>query len=344
MKLGLIARGDDGGLGNMTWEFFRHLTPDRTLVIDLGARGRGPTHPERFPGAVVNAGMDHEIDESLIRRFCDGLDVVYSAETFYRDSFTAIARSVGCATVLHAMPELFRRDHAAPDAVWVPTPWQLRRMPAETLVIPVPVARDRSAFRQRDRAVTFLHPAAPAFHDRNGRRAFVDALAEVESPITAILAGGDKPPPIRTETVTVDWRPEPTVDYWALYAEADVLVLPRRYAGLSLPMQEALSSGMALIASDLSPQNHWRPFPGHLVRATVSHEVRMVGGSFPVHNVAPIALARAIDALASDPDGVVASSQRADRIAESLDWADWASEYRSRLEWVAERRGHPLAG
>lgn len=337
MKLGLIARADDGGLGNMTWEFFRHMEPDRTLVIDLGARGRGPAHLDRFPGAVVNVGMDHEIDEGLIRRFCDGLDVVYTAETFYRDSFTAIARSVGCATVLHAMPELFRRDHAAPDAVWVPTPWQLRRMPADTSVVPVPVARDRVTYRQRVTAATFLHPSAPAFHDRNGRRIFIDALAEVHSDITAILAGGEKPPPIRTETVKVEWWPHPTVDYWAPYGEADVLVLPRRYAGLSLPIQEATSSGMAIIASDLSPQNHWRPFPGLLVPATVTHEVRMVGGVFPVHCVTPIALARAIDSLATDPALTAEASLRADRIAESLDWENWVDEYRTRLGWVAER-------
>jgi glycosyltransferase involved in cell wall biosynthesis len=40
-----------------------------------------------------------------------------------------------------------------------------------------------------------------------------------------------------------------------LYASFDVLILPRRYGGLCLPMSEALASGLPVIMSNTSPND-----------------------------------------------------------------------------------------
>ena len=37
MKLGLIARADNTGLGMQTWEFYRAMKPEKTLVVDISA-------------------------------------------------------------------------------------------------------------------------------------------------------------------------------------------------------------------------------------------------------------------------------------------------------------------
>jgi glycosyltransferase involved in cell wall biosynthesis len=38
-----------------------------------------------------------------------------------------------------------------------------------------------------------------------------------------------------------------------------VLVMPRKYGGLCLPMNEAIAAGMPVIATDISPNNSWLP-------------------------------------------------------------------------------------
>ena len=44
-----------------------------------------------------------------------------------------------------------------------------------------------------------------------------------------------------------------------LYKDFDALILPRRYAGLCLPTNEALMSGLPVIMTDISPNNQLLP-------------------------------------------------------------------------------------
>jgi len=330
MNLGLIARADQGGLGTMTWEAFRHLAPCKTLIIDLAEKGRGYSRMERYPGAYINRGMDHNLSVGLITNWLRQLDVVYTAETFYRDDFTKIARACRgpngpAVTVLHAMPELWRADHEPPDVTWAPTSWELSRLPDGTPVVPVPVALDRLKPRLRETARRFLFVGCPAFHDRNGFDLVVNALPHVKCPITFTFAGTDKPPPIRTDRVTVE-HVHPVEDYWERYDAHDVLVIPRRYGGLSLPMQEAAAAGMPVITLDLPPQNEWLPW-ATLVPAVPRRNVKMVNGPFTVHSADPNHIAAAIDYLASNDAECARCSQVSLDYGAALSWDVWAPRY-----------------
>lgn len=54
MRLGLIVRAVNRGLGVQTWETWRALNPAVTVVIDsLPDRGAWKFYPERFPDAIV---------------------------------------------------------------------------------------------------------------------------------------------------------------------------------------------------------------------------------------------------------------------------------------------------
>jgi glycosyltransferase involved in cell wall biosynthesis len=48
-------------------------------------------------------------------------------------------------------------------------------------------------------------------------------------------------------------------DQAELYTRVDALILPRRYGGLCLPMNEALLSGLPVIMPDCSPNNDVLP-------------------------------------------------------------------------------------
>jgi len=58
VKVGLIARADDRGLGIMCWEFHRAMRPHATLVVrEPGAEARGfQPHLDRYPDATVVCG------------------------------------------------------------------------------------------------------------------------------------------------------------------------------------------------------------------------------------------------------------------------------------------------
>ncbi len=338
MRCGLFgARADAGGLATMTREFARHIPPERTLIVDLGDKGRGETHHDWYPDAVVQYGMDHLIEPETILRFCDGLDLVIGFETFYRADFCALARSVGCRTLLIAMPELYRADHAPPDACWVPTTWEIDRVPNAEHV-PWPVARDRLPFRQRNEARIFHHVAATPFHDRNGGRILLAALRHVRSDIDLTVRGGRGHWPTRVGPVAIFQLAGTHEDYWRAWPdEADVLVMPRRYAGQCLPVAEAASLGIVPLMLDLPPYDAVLP-PECRVPARGSFPVNMGGlGRFDVHGADPRVLAAAIDRLAGDPPLVGRLSATMDEWSSSSDWSSLHGSWVARLEEIAER-------
>ena len=168
MRIGVIARADNRGLGIQTWEVARHLEVERVLVVrEPGSERRG-FHPQldRFPGAaIVEFGQynDGELDEEICRGWLDGLDVIYSAETLYDWRISGWAREAGCATVVHANPEFYKHsvdslDH--PTAWWSATPWRLGFLPRETRVVPMPMKvglpATRSVARRRGVSVMKL--------------------------------------------------------------------------------------------------------------------------------------------------------------------------------------------
>lgn len=310
MTLGMIARADDGGLGAMTWEVWRHLRPARTLIVLADHRTRGTAHPERFdgPGEVrVTARFPRPADVAWLTR---DVDVVYSAETFYG------ARIRGPRTALHVMPEMHARDTA--DAMLLPTPWRAEHFPGAAL-LPVPVARDRLPFRQRTEATTLYHVAGNAMADRNGTDLLLSALPHVRRRCTLLIRGG-QPHVERHGLVNVEWLGHHHGAYWGAWPEeADVLVLPRRFGGLCLPILEATSLGLPIVTLDLDPQRQWLPSEG-LVPVTGSTPVRMRGGSVDVHDADPCALAAHIDRLLADPPLVAALSARSQVFADGFSW------------------------
>ena len=111
MRLGLWgARMDNSGLGMQTWEFYNHMKPAKTLVVDISMMEKVPErrlkqYPERYPeNATIIYGFPNEQD---IRQFLTGLDVVFIAESSYNMSFYQIARQMGVKTAVQYNYEFF---------------------------------------------------------------------------------------------------------------------------------------------------------------------------------------------------------------------------------------------
>lgn len=319
MRVGVVTPGTDRGLGIQSWEAARNL--DASVLLVETKDPSAPTHPERFPGATVArwaAGLDPRVVIPWLRT----VDVVYAAETFYDPRFTKWARANDTRTVLHANPE-FWTGADRPDLLWTATPWRRDAMPPETEVVPFPVAVDRfevaPQFTSAGRKPHWLHVAGKrALADRNGTDLLLAALPHLTEPCVVRIAvqHGEVPSLPKTapgvEVYVTTARP----DYWALYAGHDALVMPRRYGGLCLPVQEAMAAGLAVVMPDVSPNDTW---PTVRVPAEFARKVTMPCGRVPTYDVRPEVLASMMDQLA-DPETMALWQGRSREWAQAHSW------------------------
>lgn len=337
MNVGLFgARADDRGLGRITHDFYTHMQPARTLVIDMGRWAHQfPQHLDRYPDATVVPFDGGRLDEKVMGQFFTGLDVALFYETAYDHRAYDVARAAGCRTVLMTMPEFHRHTTETlphPDVVWAPTSWRLDALPADTRVVPVPV--DISPATRRSGALRVLHVGGHRTSgDRNGTIAFLRALRLVRAQIRVRVTSQDQRLPnvngipghvaLSKQTGGID-------DYRRLYDGADVLVMPRRYGGLCLPVQEALGAGLGVAMTDCEPNpGTWPISP---IRGTAGTTIGTPGGPVTLYDPDPASIAETIDRLATTPVEIDQLRGRARAWAAEHTWDVLVPLYRAELE------------
>lgn len=333
MKLGLIARCDQSGLANQTFNYFQALNPDKVLLINVGHLADEGKHcnkrsfPERFPGAIeVKSWMP---DNKTVEDFLDGLDTVLSAETFYTPIFARLARKAGVRTALACNPEFLNvRDQ--PDLWLPPTTWMWNSIPKNKHHLPVPITPGPP--RRPEITPHFLHIVGrPAVHHRNGTLDLVQALKHVTENITVTvrcqepgyvsgLIGEHRihtPPNVvlRVESGDVENNRD-------LYTEGDILVMPRRFGGLCLPAQEAIAAGMPVLMPAISP-NEW--LPSEWLFPAVEAGSFMAKQRVTFYRTDPEVLAAKLDQYAR----LQPSTWQADiqRLQHQLSWTRWKPIY-----------------
>ena len=139
-----------------------------------------------------------------------------------------------------------------------------------------------------------LHIAGKAAaNDRNGTMSVIDMMKYSKADFELVIKSQT---PISTKgldsriTIEVD----NVKDRQDMYTGFDAMVLPRRYAGLCLPMNEALLSGLPVFMTDISPNNAILPKEW----LTVSEELGVMRLATPViyYDVNVKRLAENIDA------------------------------------------------
>lgn len=344
MKIGLLARAEDRGIGIQTWEFARHLGPERTLVVDMGPLAKGFTmHLERYPGAEVVAFDGVMLPKDRVMAWLEGLDVLYMVETPYDFRLFEWARQVRCATVVHVNPEFWKwqsPDTPRPDAFWAPTSWRLDLIDAPFTLVPVPVATDRFAAVEPEEGgvLRLVHPAGHrAAMDRAGTQIVLQALRSMRSKVEVVVASQDQRlPAVRRGggQASVELRMGGSAYYWDTYSRAQVALLPRRYGGLCLPAQEAAAAGCALVMSHTEPNEM---FPALYVEGANERTIQTPGGQIEVYDASPQRLATLIDRLAGAPELMATLRAASLTWAQRWSWTRLAGTYLSELERVAGR-------
>lgn len=339
MTIGALVRTEERGLGIQSRAFMRHLAA-RPLVIDIPNRSAHVCPPDfgRIPGATVaRVRSGWRLDERVVRPWLDGLDALWTAETFYDDRLPEWCRAAGVRTAIHANPEFLTpnlRDYGLgrPDLWWSATSWRLPLMPAGTEVRPWPTELVEPVERH-DAPCRFLFIGGrDAIGDRNGAVALIAALGRLRHPCSvrivsqepSLPAGIRAPEHVRCEVILGGMdSPE------ALYQDCDVLVMPRRYGGLCLPVIEAMARGMAVVMTDLSPNPQTWPILG--VPTMPGERIRVPCGDLRIADIDPVDLAVAMDSL-HDPERRGAWQDRARAWAEANTWDVVAPQWREALE------------
>lgn len=330
LKLGLIARSDCGGLSTQTWEFYRHLHPEKVLVVDLGRAGRGPLIEGMYdPAECEWLGFTKGYpDAEILKEFLEDLDVVFSCENTYGLGLPTMCNQRSIRLVVQANPELHRPREAPYAEVVLPTTWERDRIP-HAPILPVPINRSVLPFRQRTEARVFYHPIAPAMLDRSGTELVLACLPFIKEKVEIVFRG-PVPPLAAPSNVKVWILPNENRPYFDLYpSHADVLLQPRRYGGLNLPMQEAASLGMPVLGIGIPPMCELPH--AYNVPPSDSRMEPMKGGMFPVYGATPQSIAARIDWLAQNPAEVSQASLRANEWAERLNWRYCVQLYREFL-------------
>jgi len=296
LRIGLwAALAENSGLGNQTLEFYRHMKPVKTVVYDRQVQNGRDIFLDRYDGPGVT--VETSLNIQVIQEFVKDLDIIYVAETPYDYRLFTEARKAGAKTVLHFNPEFLDYMQKGslvrwgetdslmpkflfPDLLLAPSSWYYDKVKdmlssyARFEMLPFPVDTDRfcreivdrsgkaglTGPAVKDKVKTVLHIAGhELYEDRNGTQAVLEMLRSDYCPPLDFVIYAQDPLELGSLPENVDVRQLDVENYWELYREGDILLLPRRYGGQSLQLNEACANCMIPLMPKVSPQKDFLP-------------------------------------------------------------------------------------
>ena len=272
MTFGIIARCDNTGLGNQTRDLVRMLNPDRILLVNSTKFNNNKQYPEWYDGYNVTMTNGFPTKQE-VAIFMDGLNSVLTCETFYHPHFINLAQRRKVKTLMQYnyefLDHLNKPDMPLPTYMISPSYWKvdetITKFGNDTKVVHIPppiYVDDFKSVRENNMSKDhkrILHIGGKAAsQDRNGTQTVVDMLRHSKSDYELVIRSQSelninyKDSRLTVEVGNIDSRSE-------MYNGFDAMVMPRRYAGLCLPMNEALVSGLPVFMTDISPNNQILP-------------------------------------------------------------------------------------
>lgn len=342
IRVGLVARADVTGLGIQTRDFYRHMKPDHVMIVDLSHLSGRPMNQSWYPNAdsvvryvpypetPVLKNPDRET-KYAIDAMVQQVDVIFTCETVYDYYLIHAARRKGVKVVLQYNFELL--DHVydgrlpQPDVFMAPSLWRLDDVPfPQKVFVPVPVDREAFAPMTWDSPVVknWIHPGGnPVMEDRNGTLVAMEAFHHTKSDarLTVTTPQSRLSAPNSKVTVKRGLAAEPQDNY----VGHDGFLFPRKFGGLCLPLNEAMSFGMPCLMTGVPPQGDFLPREA-LVSADTSHVV-FTKTDINVHQPDAIEIAALVDQLAEDPDLVASLRERTAALGEKISWQNMIPHY-----------------
>jgi glycosyltransferase involved in cell wall biosynthesis len=338
VKIGLVARADNGGLGVQTWEIYKHLKPFKTMVVDISELNTYEQHNDRYPDGIFIKGFPrpNEIDD-----FLNGLDAVMTVETPYNYYLFSRAKELGIKTILQYNYEFldYLQNPRLPmaDLLLAPSLWHFDDVPFENKkFIPVPVNRELLPFKVREKANHFVHIAGhKTYEDRNGTNTVIEAgriIDTMEEDIKITILTQDDLEHSGELPECIEINKNDVLNYWDVLQQDDYdcLLLPRRYGGLSLQLNEAMSLGLGVITSAVEPQKDFMP-SWSMIDPIGSKKI-MTRIEIDCYQFNAYDLAEKMARLHNNPDSAWLLSNKSNEIAQEIDWQTLLPVYQQTIE------------
>lgn len=274
MKLGIIARADITGLGIQSRNWVRLLNPDKVIIIDSTTFNGNEQHFEWYKDYDTYK-VNGFIKRNEISHILNDIDVLLTFEIPYSYELIKVARAKGVKTIIQNNWEFTdyipRPTLPLPDLLVNHSYWHLdeqkENWPDITEYCPTPLFIedfDEIMLQNMDRSDKrrFLHIAGrKTYEDRNGTNDLLEAVRLIDPRLH------DFELVIKTQTTEIEDIDDPRIiidrnpplDEKELYRDFDVVIMPRRYGGACLPMNEALAAGLPVIMPDIDPNNKVLP-------------------------------------------------------------------------------------
>jgi hypothetical protein len=337
LKIGSIVRADNTGLGTLAWEFYNHFNL-KVLIIENKLR---TIYPQRFGRAKVYS--EEDVTNQVLDNFLSDIDVLLVIQNPFVKRILPMAKEKGKKIVWITMYECMPAEseyYKYCDLFICPSELDFQETEASNKIfLPVPVNLQKLKFRLRKKAEKFSHFAGwTSALKRNGSFESVDSILHVKQPIQFLLEVQDayQFKDLDSRITVVEREVE---NYWDLYNNTDVLVFPIKYGAISLPIVEALASGIPVISLNKFPFNryldkrlliepkriYWDKQENSITFEKDGDEENRGFRKILSAEVSPIDIAKKIDEIAGQD--ISEYSQKAYDIAKAFGWDVLGPEY-----------------
>lgn len=327
MKYGMIGTCYNTGISHIAAGFAEHMGM-KTLLVDYKPFAK---FPERFP----NSRITQEFNLFDASWLLEDIDVLFAIETPYRWDIFQLAHDKGIKVVF--MPMIEWLDRSRPELKYVDlficpsleTELTMHKAGyTNTVKVPceVPVDLDKFSKRKITQARTFLHVSGHGgLLGRNGTKEIIEAWQFVKSDARLIVRS-QYPLPSWNGDTRITYYEGNVQNYWDLYEEGDVWVMPWKYGVAVLGLQESMAAGMLPLITNMSPFHDYL-HPDLLIQpASLTTRTIHAGQKELWAEQSPALIAESIDRLYNTKD-IRPLLKRTAFLAKEWSWKVWKPKY-----------------
>ena len=296
-RIGCIGYATHSGLGIILKDFVHRKLITDVLILE---HERFENNYDWYPSSQsITRGVSPEKNQEfqILINFIVSIDIIIILESPWSPYVIPLARKFNKKIIL------------MPNHEWTPWPLDvdmiicpsvLEEFLYKSLISNIPIVHinipvnSEVIWNQRKRSLRFLHNSGRgSSNDRNGTKLLIDSLKFLSNEIDISMRGQELVIYDNEELKNVSVINK-SVEFKDLFVGYDTFIFIDRFCGLSLPLQEAYASGMAIITGNRFPINTWLPKEG-LVDPIGYEKLNFTGQSFDSAIYDPKVVAAKID-------------------------------------------------